>query len=279
MVWTKNRNGFIDSALRIAGVVSVGNQSLLYWTNEAADCLNAIITDLYNSGFVFLQTEWTTRTLIASSEVTGSDGNIYTCIRGHISTAATRPITGNNWRSFWVQKGTTGGIWASGATYTSIGDFNIEADTLEILRAYIREDNYDNPSLTPMNGFEYHSIDRKLDFGIPTYIYVDYQLIPHVYLIDQPDKTTYILNYWRVKKLSTMDLSSSITELDQSWYDYIIYRLADHVSDRNQALSLEKKQWIKLRADELEKKARKLDFHRNNDDGISYGCYDVRIKE
>jgi len=53
------------------------------------------------------------------SEVTGTDANIYTCIRDHTSSAATKPITGSNWAFYWELSGLTGGVWADATSYSA----------------------------------------------------------------------------------------------------------------------------------------------------------------
>lgn len=53
------------------------------------------------------------------SEVTGTDSNIYTCIRGHTSSLTDKPITGSNWAFYWEKAGLTGGVWAVTTSYSA----------------------------------------------------------------------------------------------------------------------------------------------------------------
>jgi len=53
------------------------------------------------------------------SEVTGTDTNIYTCIRNHTSSSSTKPITGSNWAFYWKQAGLVGGAWADATSYSA----------------------------------------------------------------------------------------------------------------------------------------------------------------
>lgn len=69
-------------------------------------------------------------------EVTGSDANIYSCIRDHKAAASNRPITGANYSDYWVLEGSTGGTWISGTKYQSMYFSDIIADTLAIANSY-----------------------------------------------------------------------------------------------------------------------------------------------
>jgi len=55
-----------------------------------------------------------------NSEVIGSDAKNYTCIMPHVAAAINQPITGANWATYWVQKGSAGAAWVLGTTYTAI---------------------------------------------------------------------------------------------------------------------------------------------------------------
>ena len=46
----------------------------------------------------------------------GTDGEVYTCNRGHISANANRPITGADYQAYWRQEGSTGGAWGAAQT-------------------------------------------------------------------------------------------------------------------------------------------------------------------
>jgi hypothetical protein len=54
-----------------------------------------------------------------TSIVLGTDGNAYSCIRGHTSDSTTQPITGANWRIFWSLGGSGAVAWTTGTAYTS----------------------------------------------------------------------------------------------------------------------------------------------------------------
>ena len=51
------------------------------------------------------------------SEVIGTDNLNYTCIAPHTSADITKPITGADWATVWIQKGSAGIVWATGTAY------------------------------------------------------------------------------------------------------------------------------------------------------------------
>ena len=54
-----------------------------------------------------------------TSQVTGTDALNYSCIMGHTSVADNRPITGQNWRLYWHQTGSSGAAWVTATAYTN----------------------------------------------------------------------------------------------------------------------------------------------------------------
>jgi hypothetical protein len=66
-------------------------------------------------------TPWATNTLyIVDRLIVGSDGNIYKCAVEHTSTAATQPITGDNWETYWTL--VEGYSWTSGSGTSGFGN-------------------------------------------------------------------------------------------------------------------------------------------------------------
>lgn len=72
----------------------------------------------------------------SSSQVTGTDSNVYTCILAHIATASNKPITGADYAKYWTLAGSVGGTWVAGnsylaaapASYGNINDMMIYSD-------------------------------------------------------------------------------------------------------------------------------------------------------
>jgi len=276
MAWTKNRNGFIDSALQMAGIVTVGNNSPIHWINKATEQLQAILEDLHNES-VLLEVEWDTKALTASSEVTGTDALIYTAIRSHSATADNRPITGANWQSYWIQTGTTGGTWTLGTSYTAIGDFDVDSDTVEVSLAFLRKTNNDDrPLLVHLSADEYLAVPDKTTTGEPLSMYVDYKTAsgtPHVYLNYQPDLTTYIFNYLKVKKIDSCDSSTSVPDLYKNCWDYLQYRLAYKMTFFGGGKGEGDKNRLEREAELLLRKIKKEELHKIRQSVESCGSY------
>jgi uncharacterized repeat protein (TIGR01451 family) len=55
----------------------------------------------------------------APSRVLGTDGLTYTCVLSHTASASNIPITGADWRYYWVRTGGGGVAWVNGSSYTA----------------------------------------------------------------------------------------------------------------------------------------------------------------
>ena len=84
-----------------------------------------------------------------TSEVIGSDSLNYSCIMGHTSTTANKPITGQNWKLYWRQTGTAGVAWVTATAYTNgellryvykrpLFDFDLSTDNPDMPAAWTR---------------------------------------------------------------------------------------------------------------------------------------------
>ena len=84
-----------------------------------------------------------------TSEVTGTDALNYSCIMGHTSASADRPITGANWRLYWRQTGSSGSTWVTGTSYTNgellrylykrpLYDFDTSTDNPDMPSGWVR---------------------------------------------------------------------------------------------------------------------------------------------
>jgi len=140
--FTLTRNQIITGALRKVGAVSQGNVPSAPQISETAEALNALVKSLQTRNVHLWTLEWVTKAFTtAASQVTGTDSNIYTCIKSHTSsnnaTTGDTPITLPNWSTYWTLKGSTGGVWANATAYGSTGDFTVAADTLAIEKAFL----------------------------------------------------------------------------------------------------------------------------------------------
>ena len=123
MAWEQTRNDIIKRALRIIGVLEQGDSPDSHQLNEAIDTLNGLLKSLSLENIWLWKIDWFIESLSASSEVTGTDGKIYTCIRGHTSSSENQPVTGSQYKLFWKESGTTGGVWADATAYNCIETF------------------------------------------------------------------------------------------------------------------------------------------------------------
>lgn len=55
---------------------------------------------------------------IAPMQTIGTDGLNYTCIKSHTAADSNKPITGVDSATYWVQTGSSGSVWVSGAAYS-----------------------------------------------------------------------------------------------------------------------------------------------------------------
>jgi hypothetical protein len=170
--------------------------------------------------------DWVQKTFSAPSEVVGTDGENYTCILGHTGAAANRPITGANYTTHWIQKGTSGGVWATSA-YTTPGDFDVDAQTIGLLQAFIREGSDDTPvSIGSIQ--QYFTINDKSVDGKPTALYYDKLRTGHVYLYPQPDfsdYSNYVLHYLRESVLEDFDAVGNDPDFQAMYIDFLVKAL------------------------------------------------------
>ena len=84
-----------------------------------------------------------------TSQVTGTDSLNYSCIMGHTSDTTNKPITGQNWRMYWHQVGSSGSAWATATAYTNgellryiykrpLYDFDASTDNPDMPAAWTR---------------------------------------------------------------------------------------------------------------------------------------------
>ncbi|MHB8173328.1 MAG: hypothetical protein ACYDFU_02555, partial [Nitrospirota bacterium] len=125
----------------------------------------------------------------AASVVIGSDGNRYTCILGHVSSAATKPVTGANYAQYWQLGGAGGSAWATGTQYMSV-------NTIAVTRAYngiipLGAQNAGAEFIEYRTDIKYIVSGRKIQ-GVPN-VYIDgIKVPPYYYSINYNDngKTT-----------------------------------------------------------------------------------------
>ena len=226
--WTRTRNELLTRSLRIVGAVADENSPTASQLSTANEALNAMIKAWQNDDIFLWARDWETKTFNASTEVTGTDGNIYECTRSHTMAAVNHPITGADYTTFWYKRGSTGGTWTLGNSATAIGDFEVASDTLDIEKAFIRDNDSDTPiDIVPLA--KYLDVYQKFNTGKPYMLALDKQLTPRVYLYHPPDVTTYVLHYLRVRKLEDFDAAANNPDFPERWINAVVWGLADQI--------------------------------------------------
>jgi hypothetical protein len=170
-----------------------------------------------------------TKTFSAPSEVTGTDSNVYTCIRSHTSSADNKPVTGDDWTTYWKLKGSTGGVWATSTAYTSTGDFTDSDDIIGIEKAFIRKNNTDIP-VEIIGRHEYHEIPNKVDFGDPNRLWFDNLLTDTIYihpLVEDTDDV--VLHYEKILRIEDFDAAGNTGDFPVHWIAPIVWSVAHDV--------------------------------------------------
>lgn len=234
----------INSALRKLNVqdeLAVASGKRMQTALEALNVATKALQDRH----IFLWTiKWVQKTFTASSEVTGSDGSIYTCILSHTSASTNKPITGANWTTYWVLRGDTGGAWVDATDYSSIGDFSLEDTDLDIMSVKIRDggNDYDVNLVSRQN---YMDITSKDNLGRPYMLWLDRQLIPRCYLSYQPDNTDYVLHLQKVVKLQDFDKANNDPDVRASCLRTLIFGTAADLAFEYPSVSSKKRNDLK----------------------------------
>lgn len=266
--FTSTRDQIINRALRIIGVVPQGETATAEQVKETAESLNSMVKSWQNEHIYLWSTELVTKTLTASSQVLGTDGKNYTCLRSHTSAASNRPITGADYSTYWVESGSSGVAWATSTAYSSIGDFDAANDTLDILSAFIRDGGNDWPlSIIPMH--EFMNIWQKDRTGRP-FVLALHKTIPAktVYLYYQPDLTTYVLHYLRVRKLEDFDVGANTPDFPENWIEPLVWGLAANIAPEYNVKS-DRQRFLDAKAEEMRRRAKVHDSETHSGEFIA----------
>lgn len=247
--FTQTRDSIIQQMLETNKAISIGDTPPAALVTMASTVLNQFVKFLETAHDVRLWTlDWAQKTFSAASEVTGTDGLVYTCIRSHTSAASNRPVTGANWSTYWKQTGSTGGGWVTSTAYISTGDFTLGADTIAIEKAFLRKDGIDTP-ITVIGHQEYFDIADKGTEGNPTRLWFDNKLVPTVYLNPQLDDITDVVHYLRIRRFEDFDAAADNADFPVQWVEPLVMGGAWRISPRFN-LSLQERNQLKQQADE-----------------------------
>jgi len=254
--WNLTGAEIVSRALRIIGVVPQGDSPSATQSSEGLTALNSMIKSWQSDGANLWNIEWKTQSLTASSEVTGTDSAIYTCIKKHTGVAATnKPITGTNWTDFWIAGGATGGTWATSA-YTAIGNISLtDTEILGVVEAFIRDTNINDSKIRLITREEYFDKSNKGDTGTPTELYFEKKLLTNeIYLDPQPDTSTDVLHYSAITRIEDFDSGTDDPEFDTKWIEPLAFNLAYKLSFEY-SIALPERQFIRGEAAALKQAA------------------------
>jgi hypothetical protein len=249
--WTEVTTNIILRALRMVDVASPEPNQVIY----AKQALNSMVKSWQTESIFLWTMEWSTQTFSASSEVVGTDSLNYTCVRGHTSANSNKPITGADYSTYWYQTGSGGGVWAAATAYSAIGDFAPGTDVIGVDKAFIRRNNSDY-QVDILTKDQYADIFDKHEIGRPLVLYLERGLTPNIFLWPQPENTTDVLHYWKVKKLQDFDSSEDNPDFPVYWIDALIFNLAETLSYEYPTLPEEKLRRIIRKADREKAKAK-----------------------
>ena len=220
----------ITRSLRMLGVVAQGNSPTAEQISEGSDALNSLIQSMQTDGIRLWSSQWETKTFTASSVVLGSDSLNYTCIRNHTSATADKPITGDNYTTYWVQKGSSGSTWAASTAYTSINQFTLDSGIIGLQNPFIRDGRNDYP-VEMVEKEAYYNISDKAETGRPTHLLLEFSLsTPTVYLYPHPSSTSLVLHYNKIVRIDDWTGSSDNPNFPVRWLRTLTYGLAHELS-------------------------------------------------
>jgi len=262
-----------ERALRISRFTATGETSSPNHVTIASNAMNSMIKRWQSKNIHLWEMEWITYPLsTASSEVVGSDGLNYKCIRGHTASSSNKPVTGTDWSTYWLQTGSSGSTWVDATAYTCIADFEINTDYLSIEKSFIRYSNTDYPvSLIDKNKF--FEVSDKTITGMPNLLFLEKLTTRKIHLLPQPDIETYVLHCYISKKLKDFD-SLLDTPDRQNSIDAIVYGTASSLLDENTSdkIATEYKYYISNKARSYRKDMRKYEKEFVNNDFVK-PCY------
>lgn len=191
-----------------------------------SDSLSMLINRINKKTKLLWKEEWVTQTFSAESEVLGTDGLNYRCIRNHTSAASNKPVTGADWTTYWVEGGTSGATWVTATSYTTPGNFTVASDTEDITRAFIRQTASDYP-VRLVSADEYSKILQKGDkTTLPSVMWLHKLSTPVAYLYPQPEDTDVVLHYHRIVSVVEATTGTSSVDVSNSEVEAVVWMLA-----------------------------------------------------
>ena len=261
------RSDIINRAFRLIGVKVKGSEISGEDSTIADMSLNSLVKTLSNQHKSLWTREWFTATLSAPSEVVGTDGNNYYCIKGHTSSSATKPVTGAEYTTYWKKGKSSGGVWADATAYTSTNEVTLDAKYNGIEKAFVREIDSDTP-IDIISFQSYLDLHQKFTEGLPTKITVD-ERYPTIkcYLYPYPDDYTNVIHLYGNRKIEDFLANADNPDFPIRWGNTLVYGLAYDLSDEY-GLPLQERAWLGRKYEEYKKFAIKDDAQTVNPEFI-----------
>jgi len=224
--FNRTRNQIINSGLRKVGAVADGENPEPQQLSDAVEALEMLIQALGNQVFPFWAIEWKTHVLVASSEVVGTDGENYTCIRPHTAADANRPVTGGDYTTYWTIRGSSGVAWVAGTAKVAINVFEPGTEILSISKAFYRRTEIDHPMriITRDQYFELASDKKRL--SVPQNLIFIPNLTPEIWIDPIPNKSTDVIHYLAWRRLQDFNAEGNTPDARQQWLKYLVWQLA-----------------------------------------------------
>lgn len=226
--WTHYTDQLITQTLRHMGVLSRSQMASELQLYDGKQVLNRMVKS-WQAKKIFLWTiEEDHKVITASSEVTGTDSNIYTCILSHTAALTNKPITGADWNKYWVLYGSTGGTWTLSTAYTCAGVFDVDADCVGIDKAWIRDASGSMTPIEIISGTKFTTLDRN-DFGSVTHMWLE-KLAPltanRMRCYPIPDDDDEVIYYNKIRKLRDFDRGVDDADFPAHWQDALVCNLS-----------------------------------------------------
>lgn len=226
--WNLVRNQIVELALRRIGKLGQGVSVSGSMLTEATTVLNAIVKELQGSGVKLWSIEHVTHIIDVSDEVLGTDGLNYKCIKTHTSGTTYKPITGDDWTTYWYQAGTAGVAWATATNYTCAGDWDVPARTWGLERAWYRYLNSDSPIEIIGREFYASITDKYKTADEPIYLMFERKPTPHITVWPIPSKASpdVVIHLHQVRRLDDLDAAGDNADVLESWVNGLAWALA-----------------------------------------------------
>lgn len=257
--FNRTRNEIINGSLRKVGAIGQGQTAQNEEINEAAEALEILVQALGNDVFPFWAVEWKTYIIgdNASDTVLGTDGSTtYTCIRPHTSSSTDRPTTGNDYSTYWTERGSSGSAWATSTSYTAINVFEPGTEILSISKAFLRRNETDHPLDIITRDEFFSDISDKRQTGMPNVLMFEPNVTPKVWIDPIPDTTTDVLHYLAWRRLQDFDAQGNNPDARQQWIKYFIFQLAADLAPEY-GLSPQREGMLESKAQALLRSARR----------------------